>query len=116
MVGLANPAAWSAALAGLDAGRPPAGIEPRRWEKLLDDAAWLLAEHGENAARFGWDAADLFGLWPGKPGWGGIADRLRGSRSLVLSADRATWRRVLTCDVERLNKRSYPDLKPFWEA
>jgi hypothetical protein len=109
------PDAWSAAIARLDAYRPLAGIEPRRWEKLVDDAQWLLAEHGENAARCGWSTADLFGLWPDNAHWGGVADRLRGSRSLLMDDLEATWRRPLTGDMERFNKGSYPDLRAFWE-
>jgi hypothetical protein len=84
-----------------------------RWQTLYDDAVWLLEGFGEQAARDGWSSADLFGLWPSKPHWGGIADRLRGSRSLVMDADRASWR--LFGAVERFNRGSYPELRAFWD-
>ena len=85
-----------------------------RWQTLYDDAVWLLENYGKLAARDGWSDADLFGLWPGKPYWGGIADRLRGSRTLVMDTDRATWRSW--GQVERFNRGAYPDLSPFWRG
>ena len=105
---------WKVRLASLDPCQPPKGWSMRRWQMIYDDAEWLLDKFGDQAARDGWSAADLFGLWPDKPGWGGIADRLRGSRSLVLTADRAHWRSW--GQVEMFNRGSYPDLRPFWEA
>lgn len=104
---------WKASMERLDPCRPPDGWEMRRWQQLYDDAVWLLDKFGEQAARDGWSSADLFGLWPDKSHWGGIADRLRGSRSLVLTADRACWRSW--GEVERFNRGSYPELRPFWE-
>jgi hypothetical protein len=106
---------WKRALARLDYRQPIAGIDQKRWANLVDNADWLLAEHGENAARFGWDTADLFGLWPDKPAWGGVVDRLRGARSLLLSADVATWR-TRHGEAERYARGAYPDLRPFWDG
>lgn len=95
----ANPARtfreWSAALARLDLKSPLHGLTRSRWGHLVDDADWLLEHFGQQAAREGWSALDLFGVLPGRDAWGGIADRLRSSRSLVMSADRAAWRRVI---------------------
>jgi hypothetical protein len=105
---------WMVSMARLDPYQPPDGWEIRRWQQLYDDAEWLLAKFGDQAARDGWSSADLFGLWPGKPHWGGIADRLRDSRSLVLTADRAHWRSW--GQVERFNRGSYPELVLLWEA
>jgi hypothetical protein len=105
---------WKAAFGQLDPCQPPEGWDMRRWQQLYDDAEWLLDKFGDQAARDGWGTGDLWGLWPDKPGWGGIADRLRGSRSLVLTADRAHWRSW--GEVERFNKGAYPDLRPFWET
>ena len=105
---------WRVALVGLDPAQPLGGIEAGRWRMLCQDAAWLFRSFGEQAARDGWDTSDLFGLWPGKPLWGGVVDRLRGSRSLVLAGDRASWRSFGV--VEGFNRGSYPDLSPFWEV
>ncbi|MDE2303549.1 MAG: hypothetical protein KGK11_13420, partial [Sphingomonadales bacterium] len=58
---------------------------------LLDDAQWLLDGFGAAAARAGWTGSDLFGVCA-RPRWGGIADRLRGARSLAIGADVASWR------------------------
>lgn len=103
---------WARQLSRLDPCQPPDGLRIARWQTLYDDAVWLLENFGKLAARDGWSDADLFGLWPGKPYWGGIADRLRGSRSLVMDADRASWRS--SGQVERFNRGAYPDLSPFW--
>ena len=105
--------AWRSGLASIDPRQPIAGYEVEVWHSLCEDAAWLLREFGERAARDGWTSADLFGIWPDKPHWGGIADRLTGSRSLVLSADRAHWRSL--GQIERYNRGSYPRLALMWE-
>ena len=105
--------AWRAHLARLDPCRPPEGFYLNRWQQLVDDANWLLTCFCEQAARDGFSTADLFGIWPGVPHAGGIADRLRGSRSVVMDSNRAHWRSW--GQVERYNRGSYPDLKPFWE-
>jgi hypothetical protein len=93
---LALARGWRGNLARLAVTEPLHGVDARRWRQLLDDADWLLEHFGRQAACDGWPAADLFGVLPGRDGWGGVADRLQGSRSLVMSADRASWRRMLT--------------------
>ena len=104
---------WKRGLAKVDPLHPAPGYDAGAWQALCDDAVWVLGCFGEQAARDGWCASDLFGLWPGKPHWGGIADRLRGSRSLVMTADRAHWRSWGV--VDRYSRGSYPDLRPMWE-
>lgn len=91
---------WSAALAGLDLKSPLHGLSIGRWGVLVDDAHWLLEHFGQQTAADGWSAADLFSVMHGRDVWGGIADRLCGSRSLVISADRAAWRRVVNNEPE----------------
>lgn len=87
-----DPAGWMAAIARLDASRPPVGIDPEHWQRLLIDARWLCHQHGVAAYRLGWTASDLFGLGPA-PGWGGLADRLAGdTRHIVLTGRIAHWR------------------------
>ena len=105
---------WLNELAHLDPCRPAKGFASRRWQDLYDDAVWIVENHGTFAARHGWSVADLFGLWPDKPYWGGIADRLRGSRSLVMDGDRASWR--LFGVPERYARGTYPSLMPFWKG
>ncbi len=105
---------WAHQLARLDPCQPPEGFCMKRWRTLYSDATWLLRNVEVSAARDGWSDADLFGLWTDKPGWGGIADRLRGARSLVMDADRASWRSW--GQVERFNRGAYPHLRPFWET
>ena len=85
-----------------------------RWQTIFDDACWIYENYASRAVREGWNAQDLFGIWDGVPHAGGVADRLRGSRSLVLTADRACWRSWE--EVERFNRGSYLDLVPFWEV
>lgn len=105
---------WHGQLAALDPYRAPDGWAPARWRQLVEDARWFIDKYGDQAARDRWDTSNVFGLWPGKPGWGGLVDRLSGSRSLVLTADRAHWR--ARGEVDRYNRASYPDLRPFWKA
>ena len=104
---------WGAAIGSVDRYQAPPTYPPAHWLQLCDDAEWLLGTFGEQAARFGWSTADLFGLWPVKPHWGGVADRLRGARSLIMDADRSHWR--TSGQVERFNRGSYPALRPFWD-
>lgn len=87
--------AWRAHLLRLSGDVPLHGFERLRWWQVLDDARWLLDHFGQQAARDGWSALDLFGVMPGRDAWGGIADRLRASRSLVMGAEIATWRRII---------------------
>ncbi|MDE2303229.1 MAG: hypothetical protein KGK11_11800, partial [Sphingomonadales bacterium] len=66
------------------------------------------------AAATGWSAADLFGICPDKPHWGGIADRLRGARSLAIGADVASWRHGGIA--EQYARGVCPWLAPLWEV
>ena len=91
---------WRNNLAGLDANRAEWGLDRLRWNELLGDASWLLDHFGQQAAREGYSTLDLFGVMPGRDGWGGIACRLRGSRSLVMSGEVARWRRVVNGEPE----------------
>lgn len=87
----ADPAAWCAALAALNASRAPAGIAPDLWPQVLADARWIARFHGEAAAALGWSASDLFGIGR-EPGNGGLADRLEGARQLAFTSGVAHWR------------------------
>lgn len=89
-------ATWRACLAHLQEDKPCHGLGGQRWRQLLDDADWLFEQFAAVAATDGWPAPDLFGVLPGHDGWGGIVDRLRGSRSLVMTTDIARWRRCYT--------------------
>jgi hypothetical protein len=113
-----------AGLGALKLTEPLHGLSAQRWRQLLDDAAWLLEYFGSAAFCDGWTVGELFGLWwwddAGtvrlKPGWGGIADRLEGSRSLKLTDARANWRCVVGGATEQLNRGSYSNLIPLWES
>ena len=105
-----------AALARMDWDTPPEGFTGARWSQLLRDAHWLLDHFAGQALRDGWTVGELFGRWPEKDTWGGIADRLRSSRSLMMTADRAHWRCARTGDPMQFNRTAYPDLRPFWET
>jgi hypothetical protein len=107
---------WRAALAAVDFDHPLPGLDATRSRQLLRDARWLLNHFAQRAAVDGWSAGELFGRWPGKDGWGGIADRLQGSRSLVMTDDRARWRTMFGGVAEQFNRTAYSDLRPLWEA
>lgn len=87
-----HPSAWTSALRSVDRCSPGWGLHPDRWVQLVDDARWLASAHGKAAAALGWTASDLFGIEPGRDGWGGLADRLEGARSIKLTANLAQWR------------------------
>lgn len=113
----ANPTrslkAWESGLNSLDPLAPQHGLGMGRWQSLYDDAIWLAENFAVQAAHDGWSTADLFGLWPHKPGWGGIADQLCCSRSLVMTNCRAVWSRF---GVKFHSVRGgMPDLCPLWE-
>lgn len=92
--------AWRSSLSAIDIDTPRHDLTRLRWGQLIENANWLMEHFGTQAARDGWSEADLFSVMPGRDGWGGIADRLCGSRSLVMSADRAAWRRVINGEPE----------------
>ena len=94
------------------------GLEASRWRRVLDDAEWLLDGFAEPAFRNRWTPRELFGLWHYDGGLihhvGGIADRLDGSRSLVVTADRASWRCFLTDQPLQFLRGAYLNLMPVW--
>lgn len=102
---------WRAVLSRLDPCQPR-GMPMGRWRSLYDASLWWLAGFGEQAARDGWSTGCIFGLWPDKPGWGGLIDRLGDNRSLVMTADSARWRSFGV--PEKFNRGSYPKLAPWW--
>lgn len=87
-----HPSAWVSALRSVDRCSPGWGLHPDRWAQLVDDARWLASAHGKTAAALGWRASDLFGIEPGRDGWGGLADRLEGARTIRLTTNLAHWR------------------------
>ena len=113
----------TAQLAKLDPAKPLHGLPADRWRQMVNDAGWLLDNFAQAALGGGWTIAELFGLWwwddnctrTLKDGWGGIADRLQGSRSLKMTADRATWRVMFTGEPDVLLRTAYPNLRPLWE-
>ena len=109
---------WRGHLARLGVGVPGQGLDRGRWGQLVTDADWLLDNFGEQAARDGWSAIDLFGVLPGRDGWGGIADRLCASRSLVMGAEVARWRRVINGEPESFARGLGETVRmvPLWEC
>lgn len=105
---------WRAALSTLSLDNPLHDIDPARWRALLDGAAWLVWHFGEQAARDGWTTADIFGLWPNKPKWGGLVDRMGWARNLKLTDTTAAW--SLSGATETFHRGGYPELEPFWNA
>lgn len=105
--------AWRAHLLRLSEDVPLHGLERLRWWQVIDDARWLVDHFGQQAARDGWSVLDLFGVMPGRDAWGGVADRLRGSRSLVMSSDVARWRRVVNREPESF-AQGLGETVPLW--
>ena len=108
---------WRNDLVGLDLRGPNWGLDRLRWRELSGDAAWLLEHFGQQAAREGYSTLDFFGVLPGRDGWGGIACRLRGSRSLVMSGEVARWRRVVNGEPESFARGlgNTVQMVPLWQ-
>lgn len=105
---------WRTALSDFDPWGAWAECPSVDWIGLHGVSCWWLRGFGEVAARNGWSTADVFGILPGKPRWGGLIDRLGDNSSLVMTADRATWR---SCGVAESYLRTAGEgLVPFWEA
>jgi hypothetical protein len=81
---------WHGKLIRLDDRRAPSGCSPW-WPRAVEDACWIYENFASRAVRDGWSERDLFGVWPAKPGWGGLTCRLRGARNLKMDRDRAVW-------------------------
>lgn len=107
---------WRAYLMRLSPTKPFHGLGQTRWACLLDEADWLFENYAGQAARDGWSSLDLFGVLPGRDGCGGIADRLRGSRSLMMSSDVARWRRVVNGEPESFARGlgATVEMVPLW--
>lgn len=94
IVSVGGPSAWLSALNAVDVRKPVPGLSAERWRQLVDDARWLAEKHGKAALALGWGASDLFGLDPIWDGWGGLADRLEGARTLKLTENLAQWQEL----------------------
>ncbi|MXO85234.1 hypothetical protein GRI38_04250 [Altererythrobacter aurantiacus] len=70
-------------MSNLDPDQPPDGIAARDWSQMVEDACWLYEAHARYAVRNGWKASGLFGVRLDYPPGGGLAQVLRGSRSLA---------------------------------
>jgi hypothetical protein len=109
---------WRTELERLDWQQPLHGLGELRWRRLMEDSRWVLDRFGEQAARDGWSDRDLFGVLPGHDAWGGVADRLRASRSLMFSGKRAGWRDLITGEPDGFVRGQGDKLMlvPLWEA
>lgn len=105
---------WRASLCTIDPLAPRSGWCASRWMRLYDAGVWWFDAFGEQAARDGWSTGDVFGVLPSQDGWGGLLDRLGDKRKLLMSADRASWRRFGV--VQAFNRTAGLGLRPFWEA
>jgi hypothetical protein len=87
------PRQWCEGLRRLAAAEPVAGFSCNRWQQLIEDGRELLGDWGEQAARLGWTAEDLFGVHPTAPATRydvvGLAPLLMGRQVSVMTVDRA---------------------------
>lgn len=93
---LADPHAtlnrWETSLSVACSADAPKSVKAERWQRLLDDAAWIFQRHGLQLAQDGWDDFDAFGVSLRRPGGEVLLDRLDGSRRLHLDGKgRAAW-------------------------
>jgi len=82
---------WHKHLSGVDQFVSPPGWTLDDWLRLTDTAFALYEGQASYAVRNGWTALDLFGVRPGMPRCGGLADQLHGARNLKLDGGRAFW-------------------------
>lgn len=82
---------WHAGLVGLDFDQAPDGFDLSYWRRLITDAEWIYEHFASQLVREGWSTLDLFGVWPGRPGWGGLSDRLQTARNLKLDGRGAAY-------------------------
>lgn len=87
---------WAESFAHLDiAERPPKFSEPA-WRRLIDDGGQFLDRWGNEAARLGWSAVDVFGVDPAAPSTTyeamGLVPLIRGGDIVAIGSDRATIR------------------------
>ena len=61
------PLEWSVGVERLLALPRPDGVLPERWQTLLDDAVGFVETWGVQAAKLGWETADVFGVNRTKP-------------------------------------------------
>ena len=108
----ATVAEWTRQLSRLDRHQPPEGFALGRWQSLCADALWLAESYGDQAMHLGWTASDLFGLDP-LPGWGGLADRLEGARSVTFTSTVAHW--IGKGNAGWLWRRTLTPKPPIWE-
>ena len=95
------PREWADGLARLDLDRPTGDVPPPRWQRLVDAAAWFLAnDFAPAAAGLGWGALHLFGCDRDRPfariDRAGLMWLLNGDRLVALSENTAT---IETCRI-----------------
>ena len=97
---------------------PPIGLPPERWRRVQQDAARLLAEHGDELHRAGWSAADVFGVYPASPGvavrCAGLAVVLGGARLIEVTAEHAVLVRPSGARLTYV-RRPAPEAVPLWD-
>lgn len=91
------PREWAEALARLDPDQPPGDVPPRRWQRLVADAARFLDEWAARAVALGWGPLDLFGCDRDRPfarlDKAGLLWLLNGGRLVMLSQGAASIER-----------------------
>lgn len=105
---------WLASVSNLDPRKPLAGHDAQRWFNLVECSAWWLENFSRQAALDGWQTHDVFGVFPGELGAGGLIDRLGTSRSLVIEGQRSRWRPFGVA--MKFNAGAFAHLPAFWEA
>jgi hypothetical protein len=109
---------WIEGLDRLSTADPPGGFSPDRWRQLIDDGHAFLDRWGEQAARLGWAAKDLFGVHPAAPAVRydamGLVPLIAGRRVIAMTADTAligTRNGILTYRRSRVNAVSLWELR-----
>lgn len=65
--GAGIPREWAEGFALLQTVLPPAVVEARRWQQVIDDAGHFIDRWASQAAALGWRTLDVFGVHRAKP-------------------------------------------------
>jgi hypothetical protein len=106
----------------------PDHVEPRRWQRAVEDGRAFLMTWGESASALGWTSRDLFGLHtpPAKPhpsysrlsryGETGLVWLLEGRVVVALTEGTAAIMNPTTGNVTVYRRRNKPALGPVGDS
>jgi hypothetical protein len=94
--GAGVPRNWAESFARLDIAERPPDFTGKAWRQLIEDGGRFLDCWASEAARLGWSALDVFGVYPAAPSTTydaiGLVPLIRGGDVVTIRSDNATVR------------------------